>query len=113
MVVKGGTGGDQAADGGDRWVVLLEAASNGGSLGDMGAVRAILKAMRDADGVALHAPDRIAVQVQVQAADVALALGAALGSWHAAAPDSAPTGWHVVRAEVLTPEEFKKDCELG
>ena len=101
-------------DGPDRWIILLEAAPDGdATLVDIGTVGAILRAMGDEDRIALHAPDRVAVQVPVQAADVALALCQALARWRAAAAQSLPAGWHVVRAEVLTPEEFRRDCELG
>ncbi len=60
-----------------------------------------------------HPPtDRVAVQVQVQARDVLGALGEALTRWRAAAAESLPAGWHVVRAEVLTLEEFERHWEL-
>ena len=112
---RAGTGGaDLTTNGRDSWIILLEAAPDGdASLVDIGTVRLILSAMGDEAGVALHAPDRVAVQVRVQAADVALALSQALRRWRVAAAKSAPAGWHVVRAEVLTPEEFTRDCEVG
>ena len=101
-------------DGSGSWIILLEAAPDGdASLVDIGTVGAILRAMGDEGSVALHAPDRVAVQVPVQAADVALALCEALARWRARAAESLPAGWHVVRAEVLTPEEFRRDCGLG
>ncbi len=101
-------------DGGGSWIVLVEAAPNGeASLIDIGTVRTLLRAMGDQDGVALHASDRVAVQVQVQADDVLRAVGEALTRWRAAAAGSLPAGWHVVRAEVLTAEEFERDFELG
>ncbi len=101
-------------DGSGSWIILLEAAPDGdASLVDIGTVGAILRAMGEEGGVALHAADRVAVQVPVQAADVALALGEALARWRATAAESLPRGWQVVRAEVLTPEEFRRDCERG
>ncbi|MDQ3897008.1 MAG: hypothetical protein M3326_07135 [Actinomycetota bacterium] len=114
MIIEGGDRRFEVSEGSGTWIVLLEAASEGdASRFDPGTVRAIVREMGDADGVALRAPHRIAVQVQIQADDVACALGSALARWRAAASESAPPGWHVVRAEVLTPEEFKRDCELG
>ncbi len=94
------------------WIVLLEAAPNGGaSLLDIGTLRVILRAMGDEDGVALHAADRVAVQVHVEAPDVAVALCRALARWRTVAAASVPPGWDVVRGEVLTPEEFARDGE--
>ena len=96
------------------WIVLLEAAANpNASLLDIGTVRTLLRAMGDENGIGLHAPDRVAVQVRVQATDVASALSVALARWRLAAGKAAPTGWDLVRAEVLTPEEFERDCELA
>ncbi len=105
-------GYEVTADGHGNWVVLLEAAPNGeASLLDIGTARVILRSMGDKDGVVLHAPDRVALQLKVRADDVALALGVALTGWRTAAATSVPAGWDVVRAEVLSPEEFKRDCE--
>lgn len=102
------------ADRGRGWVVLLEAAADANaSLLDIGTVQRMLRAMGDEDGVALHAPDRVAVQVPVHAADVAVALSAVLERWRLASVESVPAGWDVVRAEVLTPEEFTRDCQAG
>ena len=101
-------------NGGGGWVVLLEAAPNGdASFLDIGTARVILRAMGDEDGVVLHAPDRVALQVRVRAADVAVALAEALTRWRSAAGTSVPPGWDVVRAEVLTPDEFERDCRLA
>ena len=95
------------------WIVLLEAAPDGNaSLVDVGTVRVMLEAMGDEEGVALHAADRVALQVHMPAADAGVALAAALAQWRRAA-EAAPAGWDVVRAEVLTLDEFKRDCERG
>ena len=97
-----------------RWIVLLEAVANTeASLVDIGTARAILVAMGDEDGVGLHGADRIAVQVRVDATDPAMALCSTLARWQPAAGRLLPPGWDVVRAEVLTPEELKYDCEVG
>ncbi len=94
------------------WVVLLEAAPKiGASLVDIATARAVLRAMGDEDGVGLYAPDRVAVQVRVHGRDVAVALSVALVRWRIAAGMAALTGWVLVRAEVLTPDEFERDCE--
>jgi hypothetical protein len=91
--------------------VLLEATpAADAAVVDVRAVRAILAAMGDAGGVGLHCPDRVAVQVRLAAADPALALAAALARWQPAAVHLVHAGWSVVRVEVLTPDEFSRDC---
>ena len=96
-------------DGERRWIIVLEGARSGeASPIEADAVRSILQAMGEGDGAALHSSERLAVRVQVSADDVALALAEALARWRAAAR-SLP-GWDVLRAEVLTPEEFEIDC---
>ncbi len=98
-------------DGERRWIIVLEGARSGeASPIEADAVRSILQAMGEGDGAALHSSERLAVRVQVSADDVALALAEALARWRAAAARSLP-GWDVLRAEVLTPEEFESDCQ--
>lgn len=102
---------EESTEDGPRYMVLLEAAANDdASFVDIGTARAVLSAMGDDDGVALRARDRLAVQVEVHAPDMALALAAALARWRLAA-ERLPKGWQVVLAEVVTPEEFKNDHE--
>lgn len=102
------------ASGGRIWVVLLEAApaaDRDAAVVGVRAVRAILAAMGDAGGVGLHCPDRVAVQVRLAADDPAMALAAALARWRPAAVHLMEAGWSVVRVEVLTPDEFRQDCQ--
>jgi hypothetical protein len=100
------------ASGGPTWIVLLEAAPAVDAEGvDVHAVRAILAAMGDAGGVGLHCPDRVAVQVRLSAADPSMALAVALARWRPAALHLVQAGWSVVRVEVLTPDEFRLDCQ--
>lgn len=97
-----------------EWVVLLEAAADDrATLVDIGTVRAVLRLMGDDTGVGLHCPERIALQVRVRGTDAATALSTAMSRWQAAAVALVPPGWGVVRAEVLTPDEFTRDCEAG
>ena len=92
--------------------MLLEAAANpNASLLDIETVRGLLRAIGDENGVGLHAPDRVAVQVRVQGTDVGFALSVVLARWRLAAGRGALTGWDLVRAEVLTPDEFERDCQ--
>lgn len=96
-----------------EWVVLLEATAIGdATLLDVGTVRAVLELMGDRAGVALHSPERVAVQVRLRAHDPAMALSTAMSRWQVAAA-RLPPGWEVVRAEVLTAEEFERDFEAG
>ena len=97
-----------------EWVVLLEAAADGdATFIDIGTLWAILKRMGDATGIGLHCPDRIAVQVRVRGIDPAMTLVTAMSRWHASAVSLLPRGWDLVRAEVLTLDEFKRDCAAG
>lgn len=94
------------------WVVLLEAAADDeASYVDIGTVHAILKVMGDEAGVGLHCPDRIGVQVRGGGVDPAKALSAVMARWECAAVTLVPAGWQVVRAEVLTLNEFVLDCQ--
>ena len=97
-----------------EWIVLLEAAAGDhATFLDIGTVRAILELMDDQNGVGLHSPARVAVQVRVRGSDQAMALSTALSRWNAAAGTLVPAGWDLVRAEVLTLDEFERDCQAG
>lgn len=111
---RGMNGAEVSTDDRGTWIVLLEAVSDGdGSPVDMATVKAILVGMGHEDAVGLHASARLAVQVRVDAADVAAALSEALARWRSAAAGLARAGWLIVRAEVLTPEEFRRDFEAN
>jgi hypothetical protein len=97
-----------------EWIVLLESApADQASLVDIGTLLAMLEAMGDEAGLGLHCADRLGVQFRERAVDSAMALSAILERWQAAAVRLLPPGWDVVRAEVLTPDEFARDCETG
>lgn len=96
-----------------RWIVLLEAIRKAdGSPVTTNTAYGLSKAM-GGDAVGLHSPDRVAVQVPVWAVDVAVALVTVVSRWRSAEARLALQGWDVVRAEVLTLEEFERDCEVG
>lgn len=106
------TGDDRSADGGEQgtWIVLVEATPNAqASLVEAETVCDLLVAIGDKDGAALHCPDRVAVQVRLSAVDAAEALSKVLRLWRGAVGRLALPDWNVVRAEVLTPEEFQRD----
>jgi hypothetical protein len=101
-------------DGFRKWIVLLEAAGDDDSTFlDVGTVRAMLALMGDRGGIGLHCRERMAVQVRVGGADPGMALSRAMSRWRAAAVRLIPPGWDLVRAEVLTPDEFTRECESG
>ena len=96
-----------------RWMVLLEAVPSARtSLIDCDTADALLSALGVEHVGALHRPDRVAVQVSVSAADVAAALTVVLSRWRRAAAHVRLHDWEVVRAEVLTPEEFERDLQM-
>lgn len=92
------------------WIVLLEAARTD-EAPQAGATEAsaVLRAMGHETGVGLHSPDRIAVQVSVPAADVATAVATVLDRWRGAALGVGLEDWDVLRAEVVSPEEFDRE----
>lgn len=93
------------------WVVLFEVDRRAGDPMDVAVARSILDAMADADPSGLHSPDRVAFQAWVRATTASGALESATARWLAATRRWNVRGWEVVRAEVLTPEEFQRDCE--
>lgn len=96
-----------------KWVVLLEAVRDPEIWCiDARAAGALLRAMAGKDAGGLHDSDRVAVQISVSASDIAAALEGVLGRWRCAVAGLDLDDWDVVRAEVLTPEEFQRECEL-
>ncbi len=93
------------------WVVLLEVDGSAGDEMDVTVARSILDAIADDHPAALHSPNRVALQAGVHATTPTEALEVATARWAAAARQWDVRGWDVVRAEVLTPEEFERDCE--
>ncbi len=96
--------------GGDaRWVVVLEAATGI----EHCSLDRLLHVLADLQPAALHCPDRYAVQMRVAAAGQAEALSVALSRRRSALGAAGQPVSEVVRAEVLCPEEFERDCRLG
>ena len=94
-------------DGGKTtWVVVLEAATGV----DDRSLHQMLQVLADVQGVALHCPDRYAVQTEVAAGGQAEALFVALCRWRSALAAAGQPATEVVRAEVLSREEFESDC---
>jgi hypothetical protein len=80
---------------------------------DVETARALLRGMGDEDGIALQCPGRVALHVRLLAPGPVVALATALTRWRTTARTVGPTGWQVVRAEVLTDDEFKRDLQAG
>ncbi len=94
-------------DGGDtRWVVVLEAATGI----DRRSLDRLLELLADVQPAALHCPDRYAVQMQIAARGQPEALFVALSRWRSALATVGQPVAEVVRAEVLSPQEFELDC---
>ena len=101
--------GDSLDTGEAKWVVVLEAATRI----DDSSLHRLLEVLADVHAVALHCSDRYAVQMQIAAGGQAEALFVALGRWRSALAAVGQPLTEVVRAEVLCPEEFERDCRLA
>jgi GGDEF domain-containing protein len=97
-----------------QWVVILEADARApdGMLDEFG-LRRLLEALPNVCPVGLHSPERYALQVQVVAHGEAEALGLAVAHWRAALEKLGIRNSRLIRAEVLTQEEFQRDCDLA
>lgn len=97
-----------------EWFVVLElAADENAMLIDAGTTAMIHLALDGAMTGSLHNPDRMAIQLRVMESNIQRALNAALRRWRESAQFLLPPGWHVVRGEVLTAAEFKREVECG
>jgi hypothetical protein len=97
-----------------RWVVVIEAERPvaGGAI-EPWRLRRVLEDMPGVRPVGLHAAQRIAVQVHIDAIDELAALAEARAGFVAALPPAGLSELRVVRAEVMTGEEFERDCRLA
>lgn len=92
-----------------QWLVLLEAERAGGGI-DGARLRQLLDTLADSAPSGLHSDDRYAVQIEVEAAGPPNAIAVAIRRWHAAHWDlDLPLG-NLVRVEVLTRDEFEREC---
>ena len=98
----------------DEWVVVLEATGprRGHAHDDLG-LEALLKALARFDAVGMHSHERYAVQVRLAATSGAEALTAALAEWRLAVNELGGPRPELIRAEVLTLEEFERDCRVA
>jgi hypothetical protein len=92
-----------------QWVVILEAAAVASAvLIDSSATETMLRALGDGSTVALHSPDRIALQLNIVESDVEKAFYAAIQRWRRATQPVLPRGWSLVRCEIVTREELDR-----
>ena len=96
------------------WVVVLEAQPDSGE-GPIGVsqLRRLLEHLPGVEPIALHGAERVALQVHVDAPDEVEALRLALAGLRGGLLRVELCDLKVVRAEVLTWEEFEKDCRMA
>ena len=80
---------------------------------DLGQVRRLLEKLPNLAPIALHCAERIAVQVHLDAGGEVEALSLALENVRTALAQVNLGHLRVIRAEVLTWEEFERDCQMA
>lgn len=96
-----------------EWVVVVEAQPKSGEGAvEVSQLRRLLEHMPGVEPVALHSAERVAVQVHIDAPCEVVALRLALADLRAGLPRVGLWDLRVIRAEVLTREEFEKDCRM-
>lgn len=94
------------------WIVVLEVThASPDQFFEVEVVQRVLHLLADHQAAGLHSPDRYVLQLRVEADSSAGALEAALGAWRRARGAVAAARGDLVRAEVLTLEEFESECE--
>lgn len=96
-----------------EWVVVLESSTEPRGGTDLRSIQRLLEELSDLQPLALHGIDRYAVQVRVRALGHAEALRIAVGRWRAGVQRLGAGSPSLVRAEVLTLEEFELDCRTA
>lgn len=97
-----------------QWVVVVEAeAVEGEGAVDLGRLRRLLESLPDLDPIALHSAERVAVQLHIGALGEVEALALALADLRAALPSAGLSEFQVIRAEVMTREEFERECRVA
>ncbi len=95
------------------WVVVLEAQpKSGAGAVEVSQLRRLLEHMPGVEPVALHSAERVAVQVHIDAPCEVEALRLALADLRAGLARVGLWDLRVIRVEVLTREEFEKDCRM-
>lgn len=95
------------------WVVVLEAQPKSREKAvEISQLRRLLEHMPGIEPVALHSAERVAVQVHIDAPCEVEALRLALADLRAGLARVGLWDLRVIRVEVLTREEFEKDCRM-
>lgn len=97
----------------ERWVVVLEAVGDGCPAIDHELLDRLMEPVRDCNPRALHAAGRYAVQLLLRASSALEAHSAAIGRWCEALATVRAPAWSIVRVEVMTLEEFERDCRAA
>lgn len=99
----------------NRWVVVLEAARDAThdpiEAGDLEGLHDAVNPGRS--GLALHCPDRYALQVTATGPGPIEALSEVLGRWANAIGHLGLPAWELVRIEAFTPEELDRELETA
>jgi hypothetical protein len=97
------------------WVILLEwEVGDGMPIGvDAEPVRVVLSEFADCHPVALAAPDRYAVQLEVEGDQALDALSQTIARHRDASDRAHLNSWTLVRVEVMTRQQFDEDISVG
>ena len=96
------------------WVVVLEARpTNGEGAVEISRLRRLLEHMPGVDPIALHSAERVAVQIHIDASSEVEALRLASADLRAGLSMVGLRDLPVVRAEVLSWEEYEHDCRVA
>src|SRR3954463_15465138 len=95
---------------GGQWVVVLEADASAPRAIDERGLQRLLRVLSAMRPVALHSPQRYALQVQLEASSHGEALDRAVAGWRAALSRLGLPAPRLIRAEVLTLDEFDAEC---
>jgi diguanylate cyclase (GGDEF)-like protein len=96
-----------------QWIVVLEATADGSTPQvDEATLSRLLEGVSDYGPIALLSDDRYAVQLRVTAANPYEAAGVALRRWSGAVFSLGAPAWNIVRADVMTLEEFTLEFDM-
>jgi hypothetical protein len=96
-------------DGDASWIVVLEVPTDLPGW----ALERVVQLLADVHALALHGPDRYAVQMSISAGGQPEALFVALARLQGAVAAVSEPRPRVVRAEVMSREEFERDCRVA
>lgn len=111
-MLRSGTLGNETVN--RPWVVLLEAAGDmSGAPLEPERLRELMRAMGCDQIVGLHNPYRCAIQLRISSSSPAEALFTVTTLWADAARQYGVDHWTLERTEVMTPDEYERDCAVA